>query len=255
VDRAFSLILWWAGLSLEPVILARSLRTRTFKNYPIFYLYIACVFVVSAGLYMASLRNSAIYAQWYWPTQLVTLVIGYGVILDVLQKALSSFPGAERVARALGFGIFFVIFFWLAAHFAWNPDWSIGQATSRLERDLRLVEALFLATIIAAVRYYRIHLGRNLKGLTVGMGIYVAVSLVTLALFTFIGHRFDSAWKVLQSGSYLVALAVWTGALWSYAPNPAVTANHIDGDYESLAEHTRTRLRALRDYFTGRKRP
>jgi hypothetical protein len=256
VQQTVSTVIWWAGILLELVIVSRGLQTRLFKNYPIFYLYIVCVFVVSTGLYVASFENVAVYQHWYWPTQLITLILGYGVILSILQESLSPYPGAERFARSIGLAIFFVVFFWIGMHFALNRDWSVGNATTRLERDLRVIEALFLATIVVAVRYYRIGIGRNAKGLILGMGIYVAVSLMILELFTFFGHRFDFACMTLQSGSYLLTLAVWTVALWSYAPSPAISTdnNDIEGDYDALARQTRAKLEALRQYFTGTAR-
>jgi hypothetical protein len=250
------MVLWWAGLLLESLILGRSVRTRTFRKYPMFFFYIACVFLISAGLYIANAENPATYARWYWPTQLLTLVLGYGVIIDILQQALAHYPGAERFARTIGLGIFFVVFCWVAVHFAAGEGTSIGGATTELERSLRVVEALFLATILTALAYYRIGIGRNLKGLILGMGAYVAVSLITLALVAFIGPRFNFAWQTLQSGSYLVALGIWTVALWSYAPNPAPAggANGVEGDYAALAGHTRARLESLRSYFSGTAR-
>jgi hypothetical protein len=246
---------WWAGLLLELVIMIRSLWTRMFMKYPIFYGYIVCVFVVSAGLYVGSLYNPGFYARWYWPTQLVTLAIGYGVIVDVLQKALVAYPGAERGARTVGFAIFIVVFFWIAALFAWDPQWSLGRAVSRLERDLRLVETLFLATTIVAVRYYGIGLGRNLKGITAGMGLYVGASLIALALFTFFGHPLDFTWQMLQSGAFVFAAAIWTFALWSYAPNPTIPPDDTSGGYSALAEQTRAKLEALRRHLGGRGQP
>ncbi|HEY0704759.1 MAG TPA: hypothetical protein VGD60_18465, partial [Candidatus Acidoferrales bacterium] len=103
--------------------------------------------------------------------------------------------------------------------------------------------------------YYRINIGRNLTGIALGMGIYVAVSLTVLALFKFIGPHFEAAWKLLQSGSYFVALAVWTGALWSYAPIPAPPGVPGSGDYGDLAVRTRAELESLRGYFGGTTQP
>jgi hypothetical protein len=249
-----NLMWWWAGLLLEPVILIRSLWTRIYKRYPIFYLYMLCVFVVSAVLYIGTSLNPQFYIQWYWPTQLVTLVIGYGVIVDVWQKSLHAYPGAERAARTVGFAIFFVVFLWFAALYAWGPHWSLSRAVTRLERDLRFVEALFLATTIVAVRYYGIQLGRNLKGLAAGMCLYVGVSLICLALFSFLGHPFDFTWKMLQSGSYTFALGIWTYSLWNYAPNPD-PPDDSSGGYSALANETRAKLNALGQHLGGKEQP
>jgi hypothetical protein len=125
-----------------------------------------------------------------------------------------------------------------------------------MERDLRTVQAIFLATILAVVFYYGIGLGKNLKGLIFGFGIYVGTSLMTLALLSVLGHPFEGISERLRSGSYLFALAVWTVALWSYAPNPEVERfGAIGPDYDQLAGETREKLEALRDYFNGPARP
>lgn len=228
-----------------------------YQRYPIFYLYVLCVFVVSAVLYIGTSRArpfniQQFYIHWYWPTQLVTLVIGYGVIVDVLQKALHAYPGAERAARAVGFAMFFLVALSIALLSVWDPHWSLGRMVTRLERDLRLVEALFLATTIVAVRYYGIELGRNLKGLVAGMSLYVGVSIIALALFNFLGHRFDFTWQMLQSGSYTAAIGIWTYALWNYDPSPTIPPTGSAGGYSALAEQTRAKLEELGRHLGGK---
>jgi hypothetical protein len=253
------MMLWWAGLVLELVILGRMLRTRTFKTYPVFYFYMASVFAISGGLYLlyrAFPNNTALYGRWYWRTQLSTLVIGYGVIMDLSRKALAAYPGAERFVRATGLVIFATVFFVVGSHQIVAHSWSLDVLTADLERYLRVVEALFLATILAVLSYYRIAIGRNLAGLLLGMGIYVGVSVITLALLQFVGPRFESSWKLLQSSSYLFALAVWTAAFWSYSPDPPPdTPNVPSSDYQALAGHTREKLEALRSHLPRTGQP
>ena len=47
-------------------------------------------------------------------------------------------------------------------------EWSTAAATVELERDLRVIEALVLATVLAIVFYYRIELGKNVTGMILG---------------------------------------------------------------------------------------
>jgi hypothetical protein len=253
------MLLWRAGLVLELVILARMVHNRTFRKYPVFYSYIACVFLVSAGLYVLRVgwpQKTVMYGNWYWRTQLITMLIGYGVILDLSRRALAAYPGAERFVRTIGLGVFVVVFAAVGLHRILDHSWALNLLTAEMERDLRVVEALFLAIILVALSYYRINLGRNLAGLALGMGVYVGVSLITLTLLQFVGTRFMYAWQVLQSGSYLFSLGVWTVAFWSYGPNPSPAGGSLtQGDYEALAGHTREKLEALRSHFTGTARP
>jgi hypothetical protein len=245
-----SLLLWRAGLVIEILILIRAVRSRMVTKFPYFYAYIFCVSSVSLVLYIGYALSHGFYNRWYWPTQFATLVAGCGVVLDVVRHAFGFYPGAERVARLACLGIFGATFCYVGLKVATQAELTPLVVTVELERDLRVIEALLLVTILTIVFYYGIALGRNLKGLIVGFGTYVGVSLVTLAVRAFLGHRFNSVWVPLQSGTYLLSLMVWMIALWSYSPQ-AVPADRtrMHSDYEALAGATREVLNSLRSYF------
>jgi hypothetical protein len=246
-----SSLLWPAGLLLELVLLVRSVQTKTFTKYIYFYAYISCVFIVSAGLFILH-SKLGFYEAWYWPTQFATLAFGFGVVLEIVRQALVAYPGAERFARRASCAVFIVTFCFVEWQVAWRAVWSTQAATVELERDLRVVEALVLATILAIVFYYRIEIGKNVTGMVVGFGAYVGVSLTTLALRSFLGPRFDAVWGDLQTASYFFALIVWTVALWSYSPNPKPpTSGRGGGGYEALVRGTRAHLESVRSNLRG----
>ncbi len=255
--QLIGLSLWWVGLLLEAVILGRMIVTRNFRNYPVFYFYILCVFLVSAGLYLLYWKTAGpagdltAYTKWYWPTQLLTLLVGYGVILDVARRSFAPYPGAERFVRAVGVSIFFCIFGMVLLHLGFTRSWSQEALYSDLEKILRVVEALFLVGTLSILSYYQIRIGKSLTGIALGMGIYVSASVTLLALIKFFGPRLYPAWEFLQSGSYFTALVIWTTALWSddvASPPPPSSGS---GNYEELAGRTRAELESLRDYFGG----
>jgi hypothetical protein len=249
------LILWWVGLFLEAVILARMVLTRNFKNYPVFYLYILCVFLISGGLYLLYWKTAGTtgdltaYSKWYWPTQLLTLIVGYGVILDFARRSFAPYPGADRFVRVVGLSIFFCIFSMVLLHLGFTRTWSQEALYSDLEKVLRVVEALFLTVTLLVLSYYRISIGKNLTGIALGMGFYVSASLTLLALLKFLGPHFYATWEFLQSSSYFLALVMWTAALWSYAPMPSPNISSGWGNYDELTGRTRADLESLRDYF------
>ncbi len=251
-----SLLLWRAGLVVEILILIRAVRSGMVTKFPYFYAYILCVSCVSLVLYIGYALSHGFYNRWYWPTQFATLVAGCGVVLDVVRRAFGFYPGAERVARLACLSIFGATFCYVGLKVATQAELTPLIVTVELERDLRVIQALLLVTILTIVFYYGIALGRNLKGLIVGFGIYVGVSLVTLAVRAFLGHRFNSVWVPLQSGTYLLSLMVWMIALWSYSPQ-AVPADctRMHSDYEALAGATREVLNSLRSYFKRTARP
>jgi hypothetical protein len=252
-----SMILWGLGFALEVVILVRGLRTRMLTKYPYFYFYILCVSVASAALFTLYRSSPTLYTKFYWPIELVTVVAGCGVVLEILTLGLESYPGAARFLRRLCLLLFGVVICYGLARMAFVRPVGSGSVV-RTERELRLIEALILAAMLAVVAYYAIRLGRNLKGLILGYGTYIAVSLMTLALYAAIGHRFFKIWGSVQTATYLFSLAVWTVALWSYDPNPGSGSGGRGGgkgpDYETLALETRERLKELADQLEGTKR-
>ena len=113
--------------------------------------------------------------------------IGFGVVLEIVRQALAAYPGAERLARVASCAVFAATFCYVEWHVARRTVWSTSNATVELERDLRVIEALVLATVLAIVFYYRIELGKNVTGMILGFGAYIGVSLTTLALRSFVG--------------------------------------------------------------------
>jgi hypothetical protein len=246
-----SLLLWRAGLLIELLLLVRSVQTRTFTKYIYFYAYILCVFVVSAGLFIGHARLE-FYEAWYWPTQFATLAMGCAVVLEIVRQALAAYPGAERFARVASWVVFAATFCYVEWQVARRTAWTTANATVELERDLRVIEALVLATVLAIVFYYRIELGKNVTGMIVGFGAYVGVSLTILELRSYVGPRFDAVWPILQTTTYFFALIVWTVALWSYSPNPDPPGGGGGGGgYDALVNGTRARLDSVRSQLGG----
>jgi len=244
-----SLLLWPAGLLFELLLLVRSAQTKTFTKYFYFYAYISCIFAVSTGLYIGRAMSPSFYEAWYWPTQFATLMMGCGVVLEIVRQALPAYPGAERIARVASCAVFAVTFCYVEWSVASRTEWSTVAATVELERDLRVMEALMLFTVLAIVFYYRIELGKNVTGMIVGFGAYVGVSVASLALRSFVGAGFNAGWANLQTASYFFALIVWTVALWTYSPNPKPP--EVGSGYDALVLGTRERMDSLRSQLRG----
>lgn len=163
-----------------------------------------------------------------------------------LRHVLAPYPGADRFATAVGLLIFGAIFCFALFYklLALN---SLSATGIELERNVRTVQAIFLFCIFAVISYYGISMGKNLKGMILGYGIYIATSLLTLAVRSYAGGRFNSAWNIIQPCSFDLTQLTWTIALWSYHPNPVPDpAIHLEEDYEALAARTKRALGAMR---------
>ncbi|HEY6443670.1 MAG TPA: hypothetical protein VIY66_10060 [Candidatus Acidoferrales bacterium] len=245
-------VIWWVGIVLALLILVGGYRARLLFRYPFFYAYAASVFFVWTVLYFPYILRSPSYNSWYWGAEFLTLVVGYGILLEILNHVLGPYPGAAKFARTIG-----VIAFALVVCFAWLyprlfPQWSAGTSVE-FERDLRTVQALFLGGLLVVVSYYRIAISRNMKGLIAGYGLYIATSLVTLALRSYAGMSFDTFWKIAEPLSYDISLLIWLVALRSYSPTPVPYSGiNLDANYQELVTRTRS---AVRSHFRKTARP
>jgi len=233
-----------AGLSITFVGMLRGLVGGLVLRYSFFYAYLLSTFVGNALVVIFWSLHSASIDRWYWVLQFLTLLIGCGIILEIFRHALSPYGGAEKFATAVGLVTLGGVFCFAFLYRVLAPPSS--QALFELERNVRTVQAILLFGILAVVSYYGIPLGKNLKGLIVGYGLYIVTSLAALAIRAYAGPRFNATWNVVQPLSFVVSLGIWLVAFWSYHPNPAPDPGiPLEDDYEALAKRTRRALAEL----------
>jgi hypothetical protein len=186
----------------------------------------------------------------YWPKQYVTLFLGCGVIFEVSRHVFAQRVTLDRIARWTMLVTFGAIFLSVAIQAFVLPRWNVTTNTADLERDLRIAQAIVLMTILFLSGYYGIGIGKNIKGMILGFGIYVGASVFSLTLRLFVGTRFDPAFGVIQTTAYFLALSIWMVALWSYEPElaekpPSVSAK----EYQVLAGRTREILGSINEHL------
>jgi hypothetical protein len=238
-------ILWAAGIALESLILLRFLKCRLFRHFPLFFAYMALVW--SSTLILLPLYRSSAYANAYWALEFLALLAGFGVLLELIQKSFEGYAGAKRFSTAVLTAMFAVLFAYCIYKVAIAPPGTVYENFSDLERDFRAVQALALTGFLVVIAYYRIDVGKNLKGIVCGFGLFVGSIVLSNALRGYAGPSFNAAWNVIQPYTYFVALLIWVVALWSYAPAPAPDRTiESGGDYEIFARETKKRLGVIR---------
>jgi hypothetical protein len=242
-------VVWLGGLLIEGIILVRSVLGRSFAKYPLFFLYIASVLAGSMALYVIAIVRPSQHGL-YWPKQYVTLFLGCGVIFEVSRHVFAQRVTLDRVARWTMLVTFGAIFLSVAIQAFFLPHWNVTTNTADLERDLRIAQAIVLMTILFLTGYYGIGIGKNIRGMILGFGIYVGASVFSLTLRLFVGTRFDRAFGVIQNTAYFLALAVWMVALWSYDSEPTEKPpSSSGGEYQLLAGRTQEILGSINDHL------
>ena len=251
-----SQLIWWTGIALEALLLARSLKERLIREYSLFYFYIACVFFVSLLRFVCYKVHPGFYQLFYWYTEFLSVIAGYGVILEIYKRSLINHPGVARLSQTVLLTLLFVTIAKVATDALRSPLGSWMVATAELGRDLRYVQGALLIVMLAMFGYYRIPAGRNLKGLIFGYGFFIATTITNIAIRSQPGNELSLLMRKLQPVIYLVTLTIWSVALWSHQPEPQPDPRvRIERDYQVLAGQTRMMLARAFTYLGRAIRP
>ena len=238
-----TMVIWWLAILLEALLLFRGFQEKLVRRFPIFYSYILFVLVEELLRFSVYRWFASRYSQIYWTTQFLSLVIGSAVIFEIYRVGLRSFPGTARMARSLLLIVFGAAFAKTLANPSGGLFWWLAERSLMLERNLRIVQALAILTLVSLFLWYAIPFGKNLKGILFGYGLFIAMSIVQLTL-SYTWGDIRLFWPYVQPVSYLLVLGLWARALWSAQPVPGgERATQLEDDYEVLAASTRTQLR------------
>jgi len=249
-------VVWSVCIILEGLLLAQGARVNLLNEFPLFYVYVACVLakdLVSAPLYG---HYPSFYISFYWTTECLLAAISYGVLTEIYNQSLKKYPGAARFFKVLLFVVFIAIATHVAVSSLTATDPSVMRAIADLGRDLRQLQAVLLVCLLSLLAYYKIPMGKNLRGLLLGYALFIGADVITL---TFIAHPatgFGSLMRGIDLLSYVAALVIWSISLWAPSPKLERSApSKIEDDYQHLALETRTILLRARTHLARAGRP
>ena len=232
-------LIWWGGVALGALLLVRACKETLLGKFPLFYSYIAWALLVDLVRFYLYRDRPGSYAEFYWGSELVSILAAYGVILEIYKRALKNYPGPARRAQNLLLLVLFLAAGKVVVNTLSSPSRSWVLAIAELGRDLRNVQGALLIVLLGLFGYYRIPAGRNLRGLICGYGFFIATSISSLAFRARLRNELSLLMQKLQPVLYLIALLIWCVALWSYQPEPQPDP---ELDYLRLVRQTRALL-------------
>jgi hypothetical protein len=243
----------WFGIASLALVLWRGYQLAIFKQFATFYFYVFGDLVGSL-LVLLSYGKNAEYVRWYWIMNFVTLFLGCTILGEMLARMWLPVEALRRAARISQIALGALIAGSLGRFVAIELRTPLNSSAFRqLERDCRAGQAIFFIAILLVVFYYGIPVGKNLKTICLGYGLYIWVSLLSLAVWLYAGHHVAVACAYLQPASFDAATAIWLVGLWNPAEPAAVFAMHTEQTSESDggSSDLRVRLRSV----TGRLGP
>jgi hypothetical protein len=234
--------IFWVSFALESAILLRGLQAKTLARFGLFYGYLAYVLATSTVEYLT--WGTTPYKPLYWTFEFSSALIGCAIIFELYRQSLRPYPLLSNMANKVMLFVVALVAARILAGATWTASDTDLQVTLRLlERDLRITQAVFLCGLLLLVVYYSVSMGRNLKGLTIGYGLFLALSIAALTLRATVGDSFHSTLMTLEPASYDAVLCVWLASLWLKDPlTQRSLSTKLDQDYTQLVAATRKRM-------------
>jgi hypothetical protein len=242
----FAQSIWLAGICLEALLVFRIWRARNFRVYPLFLSYVTFVLVQEILSYSVVHLYPALYPGVYWSTEFVGVFAGCAVVLEFYWIALAQFPGVAKLARSALLLVFLLTFSRvLLTAMQGAHGWSLLLIV-QLERDMRFVQTAAILSLLFLFLQYRIPIGRNLRGIILGYGLFLGINILNLTYLGRFGGEVQLIASQIQSSAYFIALCVWTVFLWSYSPQPSAAGNPLGYGYRQIADETQEQLARTR---------
>jgi len=235
--------IWWSSIVLEVFLLTRGVSGRLIFRYPAFYGYISFVLAQSIFRSFVHRWSEELYSSVYWTTEFLGLILGCWIVFEIYRVALAAYPGTAKMARKILLFLF-VLALAKADVALWSDPRLLAETTAlQMERALRTVQAIAIVALVTVFASYSIPFGRNLRGILLGYGLFIAERVICLAFVPVAGKDF---WFYAYSASYLVALGLWLGYLWSYQVIPEAENAQLERDYQLIMTTTQRRLQEAR---------
>ncbi len=241
----------WIGIVLTGTLLYRAARGRFLSKYPFFYAYLAFVLSQSLVRFTVSRFSPALYADVYWSTEFLGAIVGCFVIWEIYSRTLSPYPGLSRFSRSMMLIAIAAVLARVLLTRAKDPMTILFQSTTDLDRNLRSIQAIFLAFMVALLYHYSIPLGKNMLGIISGYALFVGASVISLAVRFLLARELQ-----LQPLTYILTLLIWCITLWYYEPNPQpAPETRLETDYTAISSATARAFSQARSYLLRSVRP
>jgi len=190
-------------------------------RYPFLFSYLVySLLAMDLALFVIRHAIPGIYPVLYWLLEMLSVCLRFCVIWEIYRH---TFPrgslGGGLAPKGLSAPFFWTIFLFLGALNWIGAYGSFHSHFLALECSLSFAQALLVLSLLLFAKHFGFHMGRDIWGLAVGLGAYLSINILGFALFE-IDRSMFQLYLTVTALSFAGMLAMWTWALWSYAPNP-----------------------------------
>ena len=237
-----ALLLWCVQPVLQGVVAVFLWRRKLHTRFPIFYRYVlAQIAIFTVTFPLRSAENYELFFYTYWAGAAVSALLGFRVIHEVFLDVFRPFHTLKDLGTVL-FKWAGVVMLLVSVVVAFSNSakgdsgasgadvWSqaVAMAVTSLQRSVRLVQCGLILFLLLFSRYLGVSKRQQSFGIALGFGLFSAVELVLLALYSG-GYLGVPTMSMVNTVMYDIAIVVWFTyarsrmAVRETSPNPLQT--------------------------------
>jgi hypothetical protein len=206
--------LWIAPHLLQIGIAGIMLQRKLIRFFPWFFAY-TCFEVFEFGLLFASERlhiTGSTYIGLYSITAVMSTILRFGIILEILRQLASNYAVLERVLKPLfrwvtiGLVIAALALAVYAGGDRSNRSWFV---LNMLNRTTLILQTGLLAGLFLFSRYLSLSWRNQVFGIALGLGVYATVDLVGAAILSQTGFLHARLLDYVSMAAYHCSVLIW----------------------------------------------
>ncbi len=237
-----------SAVVLEVLVLWRFSKHRLWPHYPYIAVFLAYDFLCNVALFPINHYKPEWFAGVYWRFAIISLFMRFLINWEFFRGVFGR-SALQDVAWKLLLTVEVIVLPAILA-LGWKQASSVHYLYLHLSpvvaQYFSLVQATLLLSPAAVAWYYHAPLGRNRRGLCLGVGIdRLGCSAIFGGLQVFRG--FAPYWRLLTPLTFIGMTAVWLWAFWEYAPTPDQASLNEDlySQWKTGWQHLRTKTITL----------
>ena len=200
-------------------ILVRAIQHGCVSRFPFFHSYL--VYFLATGVVDVCVFAWAPqqYPTFFWIKFFTLVIAEFALLLEIGDHIFRPYPAIRKLGRLITLGITFVFSVLYIL-----PPLSESRPSSLAILDLikrsALTKGIVIVALLAAARYYRVRVNRNVAGLILGLAVYLTLHLANFALAEIYGRElYGPIFSTVAVLAHILCLLIWTVALWRPEPD------------------------------------
>jgi hypothetical protein len=206
-------VLWLAGPALQALVAYFMVKKRYNGEYPAFFAY--TIFQAASAFALFGVWKYGGYSLYYysfWAVNAIGVLLAFIVMHEVFVDAFRPYEALRDLGGMLfrWSGLILLMLAGLSAFVSRTTDVSIMyDSLVALQRSVLVMQCGLVLFLILFSRYLGISRRHYLFGIALGFGVNASLDLLMTTTRSYFGFTNVTTMRVLSSGGYLLAIAVW----------------------------------------------